>query len=156
MSTVRKFKVNDRVTPDPAALGVPASTIGNVYVVKKTPGGSRKNYQCDAEGGGRGINFPAEMLLPADAAPSGAAAVLGRPFEPTAWYEVGEVVTFKRPPSGYTDKSPFVVFKDSGEKVNVTPLGGAEGRYWRVPKRGDLLVKRDLAWLAERLVDEVA
>jgi hypothetical protein len=41
-----------------------------------------------------------------------------------------------------------------GDRVNIAPLGGGDGaRYWRWPRTA--LVKRDLAWLTERLVEMV-
>lgn len=148
-TTDRKYKIGDRVTPDPAAPNVPAATIGRIFKVTKV---NPVNIQAEAEDGGRGINYPASILLPADQAPTGpAATVLGRPFEPIEFFTLGEIVTFTpgSAPKGYTDTSPFVAYKDDGKKVNVTPLGGAEDRYWRANRR--ILVKRDLAWLTEQL-----
>jgi hypothetical protein len=144
----RKFTIGDKVTPDPDAHGIPKATVGRIFIVRKV---NPKNILCDAEDGGRGISYPAEVLLPATDE-NLAKATTARPFVPREFFVCGEVVTFARSaPKGFDLDSPFVVLKDNGEKVNVAPLGGDEDRYWRVPHAG--LTKRNIVWLTESLLD---
>jgi hypothetical protein len=49
------LKVGDRVEPLPRT--------GTVFIVEKV--NPRKNVRCSAEDGSRGINWPAELLVPA-------------------------------------------------------------------------------------------
>lgn len=147
--TAYRPSVGDRVHVDPEGLGVPPGVVGRTFVVAKV---NPKNVKCSATDGGRGINFPAYLLVPGDAPAAPArAAVVGLPFVPREFFTLGEVVTLKRPMAGTPADLPYVVMKDDGRgKVNVAPLGGDRDRYVRVPTAG--LVKRDLTWLAEHLV----
>jgi len=147
MSTTKKFAVGDLVTPDPAAVGVPTGALGRVYKVTKV---NPKNLLCDAVDGGRGINFPADMLVAHDEASTVNGAVV-RPFQPREFFVCGQIVTLKKAWKAWTTETPLVVMKDNGNKVNVTLLGGDEDRYLRVPPEG--LQSRDAAWLAEALLD---
>lgn len=144
-----KFKVGDKVTPDIDYPGLPEATLGRVFTVAKI---NPKNIRATADDGGRGINFPEAALLPAT--PENVNKLTThRPFVPREFFCAGEIATFVRPPNGHSAESPFVVLKDNGEKVNVALLGGEDDRYWRVPHSG--LVKRDLTWLAEALLEKV-
>lgn len=144
-----RFFPGDKVTPNPNAFGVPAQTIGRVFTVEKV---NPRNLRCSADDGGRGINFPAELLLPASDAD---ASKIHVPYRPPAVYVApGTIVTmqggfFKH---GITPTTPLIVVKDSGDKVNVVQLGGDEGRYIRVPK--ELIEHRTREWLTEQLVEE--
>jgi hypothetical protein len=147
-TTTRTYRVGERVTPDPSQEGIPQGTIGRVFTVAKV---NPVNIKCTADDGGRGINFPAHCLLPAteeNLSPTGA-----RPFVPREFYSVGEVVTLARPYKEATTDTPFVVIADKGRMINVALLGGENDRYVRVPSTG--LVKRDLTWLAQALLEEV-
>jgi len=140
---IAPFKLGDRVTPANVD-GVPPQCLGRVYVVRKL---NPKNIRCEAEDGGRGINFPAHLLLPATDENVAAGNSLGVPYESREYFNPGEVVTLTKQWKDWTTDLPLVVLVDKGDKVNVTPLGGADGRYLRVGPRG--LVKRDLRWLYE-------
>lgn len=145
-TTAYRPKVGDRVHVDPEGMGVPGGVVGRTFVVTKV---NPTNVKCEATDGGRGINFPAYLLVQGDA-PAASAAV-GVPFVQREFFVIGEVVTLKRPMAGTPADLPYVVMKDDGRgKVNVAPLGGDRDRYVRVPHAG--LVKRDLAWLAEHLI----
>ena len=155
LQRVKKFKVDDRVTPDPASDRIPWQTRGRWFRVTKV---NPKNIRADAEDGGRGINFPAELLLTeaeAEEYVSKHGDLNARPVRvmeiPDPFY-TGEIVTLKNgfPKFGWTSTTPLVVWKDDGRRVNVSILGGdVEQRYVRVSHKN--LVRRDLKWLGEEL-----
>jgi hypothetical protein len=153
----RPLRKGDRVTPNPNYAGLPAQTLGRIFIVDKV---NPKNVRTTAEDGGRGTNFPADAYVrvqPGETAPDVTARLrrelpLGRPYEPAVHFTLGEIVTLKTAFRDWGTDEPLIVFKDGGDKVNVTKLGGDNDRYVRVPKAG--LVKRDRSWLAERLMDE--
>lgn len=146
----RRFVRGDKVTPDPEYPGLPATTFGRVFTVDKV---NPRNLRCNADDGGKGINFPAAALLPASDE-NVKKAFAPRPFQPVAFFAAGEVVTLKRAWRDITAETPLVVMKDGGgDKVNLVRLGGDGGRYLRMPREG--IVKRDMAWLAEALLAEV-
>lgn len=135
------FTEGDRVTPV-NTVGVPPETLGRVFVVVKV---NPKNLRCCAEDGGRGINFPPHILLPATDENVAAGRKL-QPFTPVEFFDAGQIVTLKRPWRSWATDTPLVVLKDDGKgKVNVTLLGGADGQYLRISSAG--LEKRGLAWL---------
>lgn len=140
-----------RVTPDRDFPGLPSHTFGKVYKVERV---NRVNVVAQPESPGeRGVNFPAEayIVLAADEQPQSAGVAVARPFQSREFFLCGEVVTLKRAYKDWGVGTPMVVLKDNGEKVNVTPLGGDGDRYLRIAGEG--LVKRDLGWLTEVLVD---
>lgn len=146
---MRKFKRDDKVTPIHDDDRVPADTRGRVFTVDKL---NPKNIRCTADDGGRGINFPDDLLVPAtDENVKLGRGPLTRPFQPREFFEPGEIVTLKTPfKNEIAVDTPLVVLADK-QRVNVTPLGGNGGRYLRA--NPESLVKRDLAWLAEHLKD---
>jgi hypothetical protein len=150
--TATAFARGMLVIADPEqGFRVQPEVLGRVFRVTKV---NPKNVQAEATDGGRGINYPKDLLVPAP--PEGEpvpAPVLGRPYQPREFFSAGEVVTMSRPYKEFGTESPMVVLKDNDRKVNVAPLGGDRDRYIRCPPDG--LVKRDLAWLAERLIEEV-
>lgn len=150
----RKYKVGDKVTPDVDAYGVPRETLGRVFTVAKV---NPKNLRCTADDGGRGLNFPASILVPATdeniAKGQRPAAGLGRPFVPREHFVTGEIVTVNSTKYGLTPETPLIVTKDDGrDKVNLVVLGGDGDRYLRWP--ASQVVKRSREWLAEALMDE--
>jgi hypothetical protein len=142
------MKVGDRVVVNPDS-GAQRSVLGRVYVVDKV---NPRNVRCKAEDGGRGINWPAELLLPATEENIAAQSNSPRPFQPVEFFTLGEIVTLKLPFRDFDTEVPMVVV-GGRDKVNVAPLGGANDRYVRVPSSG--LVRRDREWLATRLLEEV-
>jgi len=147
-TTTHSFKVNDRVTFPPDALVKP-SLLGQVFVIDQVPEGRRSTYYISMENN-RARRFrvrPGEIIP----APEGDQSI-GRPYMSIEWFEPGEIVTVsngQRKNIGPAD--PYVVTKDSGANtVGIAPLGGS-GSSWRWPRAA--LVKRDLAWLTERLVE---
>jgi hypothetical protein len=155
MSTATQtFNVGDRVTFPPESL-VKEHLKGVTFVVTETP---RENprirtLRIQQEGGGPKYRVRPDELIPATA-PEGSPPG-SRPFQPIEFFDAGQVVTIsngQRKSIGADE--PFVVLKDSGAgNVNVAKLGGADGQAWRWPRAG--LVKRDVAWLTERLVEMV-
>jgi hypothetical protein len=144
-----RYRVGDKVTPDPDGFGVPADTLGRVFTVAKI---NKVNMRCTADDGGRGINFPPSLLIPATEENVNK-AFKPRPFVKREFFHAGEIVTVNRPNRKLDTRQPMVVIKhDGGERVNLARLGGEGGRYWRWPATD--LVKRDTAWLAERLIEE--
>jgi hypothetical protein len=141
--------VGDRVIIDPAVAS--ARFLGKVYIVDRF---GPKNAVCSLEGSDRpadGVRCRPEYLRPAP--PAGEAPPLGRPFVPIEFFDVGQVVTVTGPSGKVPTDKPMVVVDDKGkDHVNIAPLGGGDvSRYWRWPRTA--LVKRDLAWLTERLVE---
>jgi hypothetical protein len=147
--TLMSFQVGDRVTPI-ADERVPAETLGRVFVVRKV---NPKNLKCEAEDGGRGINFPAELLAPAtDENIAAGRSSFGVPYTPRELFANGQVVTLANPYKDITTDTPLVVSKDDGGRmVNVVKLGGDGARYLRMGPSN--LVKRDLTWLTEELMN---
>jgi hypothetical protein len=144
-----QYRVGDKVTPDPDGIGVPADTLGRVFTVAKV---NKVNLRCTADDGGRGINFPPSLLLPATDENVNK-AFRPRPFVPREFFHAGEIVTVKTPRGKLSSYEPMIVIKhDGGERANLARLGGEDGRYWRWPTRD--LVKRDLEWLTERLMED--
>jgi len=147
-TTTRTYRVGDKVTPDPDSFGVPPTTLGRVFTVAKV---NPRNLRCTADDGGRGINFPASILLPAteeNVAKSNAP----RPYVPVEFFTTGEIVTVKTAGKIPVDQPMVVLKHDGGDKVNITQLGGDGDRYWRWPAKS--LIKRDLEWLTERLMED--
>lgn len=149
-ATAYRPRVGDRVVVDPNGIGVSPSTLGRVYVVSKV---NPKNVKCTATDGGRGLNYPADLLVPApEGAPTATATATPVPVPTFTWHEAGTVVTCDRDLESWKAGTPLVVWKCDGEKSNVTLLGGAaRGCYYRVPVAR--LTVRDTAWLTEYLVD---
>jgi hypothetical protein len=144
---VTAFKVGDRVTPAHAP-GVPPDCLFRTFIVRKV---NPKNLKCDAEDGGRGISFPACLLLPAT---DDNLKRTGVPYKPRELFCMGEVVTLTKAWKTWTTETPLVVLADSGDKsVKVALLGGEGDRYACITPSG--LVKRDLAWLTESLVEAI-
>jgi hypothetical protein len=141
--------VGDRVVIDPAVAT--ARFLGRVYVVERF---GPKNAVCSLEGSTNpadGVRCRPEYLKPAPA--NSEAPPLGRPFVPIEFFSIGQVVTVSSSSGKVAADQPMIVVSDKGrDVVNIATLGGADGeRYWRWPRVG--LVKRDLAWLTERLVE---
>jgi hypothetical protein len=141
--------VGDRVIIDPAVAS--ARFLGKVYIVDRF---GPKNAVCSLEGSDRpgdGVRCRPEYLKPAP--PAGEAPPLGRPFVPIEFFDIGQIVTVVSPSGKIAADQPMVVIDDKGkDRVNIAPLGGGDGaRYWRWPRTA--LVKRDIAWLTERLVE---
>lgn len=152
--TTVTFRRQQRVTVKPeCAHRAQASVMGRVFVVEKV---NPKNLQCSAEDGGRGINYPKDMLMAAPAPGEPLPEIpIGRPYEPAReeFFVAGEVVTLDRAFKDFGTNTPMVVLQDKGTKVNVAPLFGDGDRYVRAVPTG--LTKRDATWLAERLLDRV-
>jgi hypothetical protein len=147
MSTAtHSFRVGDRVIVDPAGIGVSRSVLGQVFVVEKV---NPKNVKARPAEGGRGINYPKHLLLPAP--PEGYPTPLGRPYVEQAYVEAGSICTLKSPWSDLAVDTPLICFKGGVEKINLFRLGDTSGRYVRVPAAA--VTTRDLAWLTERLVE---
>jgi hypothetical protein len=142
------IKVGDRVTPVPDERAH-ASTLGAVFIVEKI---NPRNVRCSADGG-RGINYPADMLVPAtDENIEAGRRFFGGTIPYREHFSNGEIVTLTEPYKGITSTMPLIVFKDDGGNyVNLVILGGDGSRYLRMPPRK--LVRRDLAWLTEHLVE---
>jgi len=141
------LKPGDHVYVDPNFPGAAADVLGREFIVQKI---NPKNVKCAAVDGGRGINYPATSLVVYDGGGiPGPERVQQQPVE---FFTAGEIVTLARPWKDWTTETPLVVLADKGRRVNVTPLGGAGDMYLRTPHVG--LVKRDLAWLTERLVEQ--
>src|SRR5437764_13157364 len=118
------FQEKDRVTPRDDER-VPASCRGRVFIVRKV---NPKNIQCDATDGGRGINFPADLLAPATEENIDAGRrPVSRPFEPREVFTLGEIVSLKRQWRDWTTDTPLVV-TGGRDKVNVTVIGGPGDR----------------------------
>lgn len=143
------YKIGDRVTPIAGDDRVPRESRGRVFIVAKV---NPKNIKCSAEDGGRGINFPADLLTEATDKNIAAGNILGRPYEPPEIFHEGEIVTLKRAYQHITTETPMIVTKQGPKNVNLSPLGGSD-RYMRCPPAG--LVRRDLEWLAETLCEQV-
>jgi hypothetical protein len=145
-----EFKIGMKVIADPDDPRTQDDVRGRVFTVHKV---NPKRVQCTADDGGRGINYSKDLLIEATDENVKAAQVLGRPYEPPEFFYMGEIVTMKRPYKDWTTETPLIVMADKGQKVNVALLGGDGDRYVRAVGAG--LVKRDLAWLRERLADEL-
>lgn len=146
-----KFKEGDLVTIRTDA-GTPNRLLGVVFKVKKVNPRNILAYPVvpSATAGGKGINYPAELLEPFAGEVPENGRLSGVTVPLPQFFDVGEIVTFMRPPAGSTVDTPYVVVKDSGDdKINVSKLGGEGSRYYRAAKIG--IVKRDLAWLKEHL-----
>ena len=142
----QRFKVGDKVTPVHDDERVPNDTRGRVFTVRTR---NPKKVKCDADDGGRGINFPDEILRPAtDENVKLGQGPFTRPYVPPVFFDIGEIVTLTRPYKDITVDTPMVVIADK-QRVNVTKLGGDDGQYLRANREN--LVKRDLAWLREEL-----
>lgn len=139
------LKVGDKVTPI-SDERVPLDCRGRVFTVEKV---NPKKLKCSADDGGLGINFPKDLLAPATDENLAAGKTVSTPFVPREFFSVGEIVTLAKSWKDWGTDKPLVVLKDGGKRVNVTPLGGDDDKYLRVPPSG--LVKRDLEWLAEAL-----
>lgn len=153
MSDTVTFRKDMRVMVDPEqAYRAQPEVVGRVFTVAKV---NPKNVVCNATDGGRGINYPKDLLVPAPAEGEPMPTPqLGRPFEPREFFAEGDIVTFTRPYKHITTDTPCVVLRDNEKRVNVAPLGTNDaGWYVRAPHSG--LVKRDLAWLAERLMEMI-
>lgn len=140
-----RFKVGDKVVIAPEHRRRPDDHTRVFTVAVVNP----KNYRCTADDGGRGLNYPDEALAPYDPDAPAPPVALGVPFVPREFFDPGQLVTLARPYAklGWTTETPLVVLADKQRMVNVTALGGSDGRYLRVPPTG--LVKRDLRWLHE-------
>lgn len=151
MEITKKHEGQLKVVADPNDARIPDDVRGRVFTVSKV---NPKTVVCTADDGGRGIKYPKDLLVEAtdDNVKAAQHPVLGTPWEPREIFVMGEVVTLKRPYKEHTTETPLVVMADKGKRVNVALLGGDEDRYVRCAPEG--LVKRDLAWLAERLVED--
>jgi hypothetical protein len=143
-----EMRVGQKVTPIQDER-VPLETVGRVFTVEKL---NPKKVRCSADDGDRGINFPYELLAEATEENLNAGPAT-RPFDPDAFFTVGEVVTMKTDWKDVTTETPLVVIGDSGKRVKVTRLGGDGDRYVRCGR--EALVKRDLEWLAGALLETV-
>lgn len=133
------FTVGDRVTISHEYA--PTRLRGRVFIVERV---NPKNVIARPEGGGKGINYPKYTLEKVVGEAHGAVTVTEVPI--LTLHDPGSIVTLKQTPNGEKDNQPYIVIKDDGgERVNVTRLGGNEGRYWRVPRRG--VEARDIEWL---------
>lgn len=144
------LKVGAKVTPIANDERVPAECRGRVFTVDKL---NPKKAKCSADDGGRGINFPYELLTEAtDENVEAGKGPITRPFEPREFFDPGEVVTLATAWKDWDTEKPLVVIKDGGGKrVNVAPIGGSDGQCLRVPPTG--LVRRDIEWLAGALLE---
>lgn len=144
------LKVGDKVTPIHDER-IPAECRGRVFTVEKL---NPKKAKCSADDGGRGINFPYDILCEAtDENVQAGGEPITRPFDPDAFFTTGEVVTMKDSWKDFTPETPLVVIGDTGKRVKVARLGGDNDRYVRCGR--DSLVKRDLEWLAGALLEQV-
>lgn len=151
-TTTQDFKVDDRVTFPPESL-VKSHLKGVTFVVIETPRENPRirNLRVQQEGGGPKYSVRPTELVPATA-PEGTPPGM-RPYVPIEFFDPGQIVTISngaRKRIGTED--PFVVLKDGGtDNVNIARVGGDGGQAWRWPRSA--LVKRDVAWLTERLVE---
>lgn len=153
MSTaIRTFAVGDRVTFPPESL-VKEKLKGVTFIVTETPRENprRRNLTIQQEGGGPKYSVRASELIEATA-PEGTPPGM-RPFQPIEFFDPGQVVTITNGQrKRISPEDPFVVLKDGGTgNVNVARVGGDGGNAWRWPRAA--LVKRDVAWLTERLAE---
>jgi hypothetical protein len=153
MSTATQtFQKGDRVTFPPESL-VKEHLKGVTFIVIETPRENPRirNLRIQQEGGGPRYSVRPTELIPATASEGTTPAF--RPFVPIEFFDEGQVVTISNGArKGIGTEEPFVVLKDAGKpNVNVAKLGGAGGQAWRWPRAA--LVKRDVAWLTERLVE---
>lgn len=146
-----KFVKGDKVVPNPAfAERMPSGVLGRVFTVEKV---NPKNLRCSADDGGRGINFPAEILMAYDPdAPP--AAIVSRPFVEREIYHEGEIVSLRNPFRSWGTDIPFIVIREGDKRIRIAVLGGSEGRYLLMPPSS--LIKRDKMWVAERILEEDA
>jgi hypothetical protein len=146
---LRTFRVGDKVTPDPDFPGHLSDTLGQSFTVTKV---NRVNLTLSRDGGGRGYRCPPASLLPATEE-NLKKAFTPRPFQLREFFTAGEIVTVKSPSGQVSVGEPMIVLKDGANgKVNITKLGGDGDRYYRWPATS--LVKRDVVWLAEHLLDK--
>lgn len=139
-----------RVTPDPEFPSLPAASLGRTFIVDRV---NAVNTKTTAEDGGRGTAYPHEAYIiladgqtPDDVAPEAEAST------EFVWFALGQIVTVTQAWKGWTTETPLIVLNDTGDdKVRVALLGGEGDRYARLSRKS--LVKRDLAWLTEALVD---
>ena len=148
MPTTHTFKIGERVIVDPHGIGVSRSVLGQVFVVEKV---NPKNIVARPAGGGRGINYPASLLLPAP--PEGEPAPIGVPYVESVYVEKNAIVTLNRQYKDITTETPMVNHKAGfgTDQLNLFRLGDTSGRYVRVP--ASAVTVRDVAWLTERLVE---
>lgn len=144
------FKVGDLVTVKGEEAS--GSVLGVIFKVTKINPKTVVAYPVvkTATVNGKGIRYPGEILekFEGEVPESGRLSAVTVPI--LEFFDVGQIVTFKRPPAGDSPETPFVVTKDGGDKINLSKLGGADGpRYYRVTKSS--VVKRDLPWLGETL-----
>jgi hypothetical protein len=146
-----KFVKGDKVVPNPEfAERMPSGVLGRVFTVEKV---NPKNLRCSADDGGRGINFPAEILKAYNPdVPLG--PQISRPFVERELFHEGEIVSLRNDFKQWTTSMPMVVIREGDKRIRIAPLGGAEGRYLLMPPSS--LVKRDKMWVAERLLEEDA
>ena len=120
--------VGQKVTPDPTSDRVNPATRGRTYTVAKV---NPKNVKCTADDGGRGLNYPRELLVPAT--PENLAAASKPLIRETT--------------------CPMVVIGGTSTRIKVARIGGDDDRYVLIPDSG--LIRRDRAWLAGALAGYV-
>lgn len=143
--------VGQKVTPDPTSDRVNPATRGRTYTVAKV---NPKNVKCTADDGGRGLNYPRELLVPATPENLAAASKpLIREFVPREHFTLGEIVTLKQPLGRHSTTCPMVVIGGTSTRIKVARIGGDDDRYVLIPDSG--LIRRDRAWLAGALAGYV-
>jgi hypothetical protein len=135
-----RLRVGQLVTPtnDPR---VRPETYGRKFIVDKV---NPKNVRCSATDGGRGINYPADLLrVTTESEVLGdQQLVRARPLELREPIPAGTFVRLLKPYSSrdlsYSTDDVLVVIKDDGRnRINVCRAGGADGpRYLRVGPDG--------------------
>ena len=125
--TETTFKVGDKVLVDHA-------TYPGVWTVTKV---NPKNLKLSQADRGRGLNAPKSMCIPAgDATDAPVASAVGIPMRSLPYLMPGTAVVYNGPPmKGVATGDHLVVLRDKDDRVNVTHLGGDDGRYWRMPPR---------------------
>jgi hypothetical protein len=122
--TQSTWRVGDKVMVD-------HTSYPGVWTVTKV---NPKNLRLEQEGRNRGLNAPKYLCIPAGDNP---VAAIGRPMgvRTLPHQDAGSVVRYIGNGDKIAHGALFIVLADKGDKVNITPLGGDGGRYWRMPPR---------------------
>lgn len=138
----KQFTEGDRVTPDTRNPRVPWQTRGREFTVTKI---NPKNVKCTSRDGGRGINFPPELLVllvgretAADKARElGAAKPIVREVPLVPHFDLGAVVVYTgndKRRLGIQDNEPFIVLSAPSPRgrIRIARLGGDGNQYFNV------------------------
>jgi hypothetical protein len=152
MSTATQtFQKGDRVTFPPESL-VKEHLKGVTFIVIETPRENPRirNLRIQQEGGGPRYSVRPTELIPATASEGTPPA--SAPSSRSSSSTGPGRDHLQRPAQGHRDRGAVRRPQGRGTpNVNIAKLGGAGGQAWRWPRAA--LVKRDVAWLTERLVE---